>query len=140
MRREEIEKLLRRSGEFMNAAEFHYSRGCFDLAAFNLEQASQLFLKARLLEEGIDFPKIHTLRRLFLLLGEALGRSEEFRLFAAENSLEFASLEDAYITARYFPREFEREEVDRLKKFVKEMMELAGGASAHGGQEKEGNF
>ncbi|MGC8961611.1 MAG: HEPN domain-containing protein [Candidatus Bathyarchaeia archaeon] len=52
MRKEEIEKLLRRSREFMSAAQFHYSRGFFDLAAFNLEQASQLFLKAKLLEAG----------------------------------------------------------------------------------------
>ncbi|MEM2896983.1 MAG: HEPN domain-containing protein [Candidatus Bathyarchaeia archaeon] len=33
-------------------------------------------------------------------------------------------MEDAYVTARYFPREFEREEVERLKKFVEEIMEL----------------
>ncbi|MGC8961612.1 MAG: HEPN domain-containing protein [Candidatus Bathyarchaeia archaeon] len=63
------------------------------------------------------------------MLGEISGRLEEFKSFAAENSLEFASLEDAYVTARYFPREFEREEVDRLKKFVEKVMELAGKAS-----------
>ena len=37
MRKEEIEKLLERSKKFKDAAKFHFSRGDFDLAAFNLE-------------------------------------------------------------------------------------------------------
>ncbi|MEM2896982.1 MAG: HEPN domain-containing protein [Candidatus Bathyarchaeia archaeon] len=69
MRGEEIERLLKRSGEFNDAAEFHYSRKSFDLAAFNLEQALQLFLKAKLLEKGIEFPKTHTLRKLRKIRG-----------------------------------------------------------------------
>lgn len=124
MRKDEIERLLKRSKEFKDAAEFHYSRKSFDLAAFNLEQALQLFLKANLLKKGIEFPKTRTLRKLFLLLGESLERLEEFKAFVVENSLEFASLEDAYITARYFPREFEKEEVERLKKFVEKVIEI----------------
>ncbi|MEM2843474.1 MAG: HEPN domain-containing protein [Candidatus Bathyarchaeia archaeon] len=124
MRKNEIEKLLKRSKEFKEAAEFHYSRESFDLAVFNLEQCLQLFLKAKLLKKGVGFPKTHTLRKLFLLLGESLEKLEEFKLFAAENSLEFASLEDAYVTARYFSRDFEKDEVDRLKKFIEEVMDF----------------
>lgn len=128
MRREEIEKFLERSRKFRDAAEFHFSREDYDLSAFNLEQSLQLFLKAKLLERGLEFPKTHTLRKLFLLLGEMLGKLEDFKRFVAEKSLEFASLEDAYITARYFPRDFEREEVERLRKFVKEVEEFVGKA------------
>lgn len=39
MRRDEVEKLLDRSRKFKNAAEFHFSRGDYDLAAFNIEQS-----------------------------------------------------------------------------------------------------
>ena len=124
MKRKEIEKLLERSRKFKDAADFHFSRGDFDLAAFNLEQSLQLFLKAKLLEEGLEFPKINTVRRLFLLLGESLGKLDLFKKFEDERSLEFASLEDACITARYFPRDFERGEVERLKKFVEEVEEF----------------
>lgn len=88
----------------------------------------QLFLKAKLLEKGLEFPKTHTLRKLFLILGEALGKSRAFKRFEGKRSLEFASLEDAYITARYFFREFEREEVERLRSFVKEVEEFVGKA------------
>jgi len=58
MRREEIEKLLERSKKFKDAAEFHFSRGDFDLTVFNIEQSLQLFLKAKLLENGVEFPKV----------------------------------------------------------------------------------
>ncbi|MBO3842337.1 MAG: HEPN domain-containing protein [Candidatus Brockarchaeota archaeon] len=128
MRKEEIGKLLDRSKKFKDAAEFHFSRGDYDLAAFNIEQSLQLFLKARLLEKGAEFPKTHTLRRFFLLLGEILRKPDEFKKFTDENALEFASLEDAYITARYFPRDFEKEEAKRLLDFAKEVEELVGRA------------
>lgn len=128
MRREEIGKFLERSRKFKDAAEFHFSRGDYDLSAFNLGQSLQLFLKAKLLERGLEFPKMRTLRKLFLMLGEASGKSEAFKKFESERSLEFASLEDAYITARYFPREFEREEVERLRKFVEEVEGFVGEA------------
>lgn len=121
MKIDEIRKLKERSRKFKDAAEFHFSRGDYDLAAFNLEQSLQLLLKAKLLEGGVEFPKIHGLRRLFLMLGESIDKLEKFKKFEARYSLEFASLEDAYITARYFPREFKKEELERLKKFVEEV-------------------
>ena len=126
MRKEEIKKLLERSKKFRDAAEFHFSRGDYDLAAFNLEQALQLYLKAKLLENGVEFPKTHNLSKLFLFFGERVSKKEEFEKFVRDKSLEFASMEDAYITARYFPREFRKEEVERLKKFLEEVEEVVG--------------
>ena len=126
VRREEVDRLFLRSRKFRDASEFHASRGDFDLAVFNLEQSLQLFMKAKLLELGVDFPKIHSLRRLFRLIGEVLGRGGDFLRFEAEHALEFASLEDAYVTARYFPREFSREEAERLRRFVEEVERFVG--------------
>lgn len=124
MRIKEISILLERSRKFMDAAEYHYSKGDYDLAIFNMEQSLQLFLKAKLLECGLEFPKTHTLRKLFLLLGEYLELKDEFEQFVRKRSIEFSSLEDAYITARYFPREFERDEAERLKDFAVEVEEF----------------
>ncbi|MEM3122518.1 MAG: HEPN domain-containing protein [Nitrososphaerota archaeon] len=124
MHRAEVEKLLARSGKFSDAADFHFSRGDYDLAVFNIEQALQLFLKAVLLKNGVDFPKTHTLRRLFILLGEFLAKQEIFREFMSRNVLEFSNLEDAYVSSRYFPREFSREEASKLRSFLEEVKEF----------------
>lgn len=124
MKKEEMEKLFERSKKFKDAADFHFSRGDFDLAVFNMEQSLQLFLKAKLMESGIDFPKIHTLRKLFLLLGKVLEKEDDFKKFESERALEFASLEDAYVTSRYFARDFTKEEADKLRKFLEEVEEF----------------
>jgi HEPN domain-containing protein len=55
-----------------------------------------------------------------------LGRGGDFLRFEAERALEFASLEDAYVTSRYFPREFSREEAERLRGFVEEVERFVG--------------
>ena len=52
-RREEEKRLLKRSGDFLETAEYQINRGFYDLAAFSLEQALQLFLKAKVLAEGL---------------------------------------------------------------------------------------
>lgn len=126
MKREEVDRLLERSRKFRAASEFHFSRGDYDLAVFNIEQSLQLFLKAKLLELGLDFPKVHGLRKLFLLIGEVLGQLNVFKGFENERSLEFAGLEDAYITSRYFPRDFSRSEAEKLMKFLDEVIEFVG--------------
>lgn len=53
---EEAEALRRRSSDYMQTYEFHMSRSMYALAMFNLEQAAQLRVKARLLEEGVAIP------------------------------------------------------------------------------------
>jgi HEPN domain-containing protein len=124
MKREEVNRLLDRSRKFKDASEFHLSRGDYDLAVFNVEQSLQLFLKAKLLEFGVDFPRVHSLRKLFLLLGQVLDKVDVFKVFENDRSIEFASLEDAYITSGYFPRDFSKGEAERLLKFLEEVTEF----------------
>lgn len=45
---------------------------------------------------------------LFLLLVEMVSKTEGFKNLKSGNALELASLEDAYTTARYFSRDFEK--------------------------------
>jgi len=64
-KREEYEHLLRRSREFYETAILQLEKGFYGLAAFSLEQSLRLFLKAKMLERGVDYPRTHSVRRLF---------------------------------------------------------------------------
>ncbi|MEM2238447.1 MAG: HEPN domain-containing protein [Candidatus Caldarchaeum sp.] len=122
LRKDEILTLLRRSEKFRAAADFHMSRADYDMVVFSSEQSLKLFLKAKLLENGVEFPKTHTLRGLFILLGECLDKRGVFEKFAEERVVEFSSLEDAYITSRCFPREFTKEEANSHIRFYEEVV------------------
>ncbi|MEM1507962.1 MAG: HEPN domain-containing protein [Candidatus Bathyarchaeia archaeon] len=123
-RREEAERLLERSKKFLETADYQIERGFYDLAAFSLEQSLQLFLKARLLEYGADYPRTHSVRVLLEVLASIAPENKRgaIRALLNKNILELGILEDAYITSRYVMRDFGREEVERLKKAVVELM------------------
>lgn len=59
-RKEEEESLLRRSKEFLDTAEYQKSRGFYDLAPLSLEQALQLFIKSKILAQGMNYPRTHS--------------------------------------------------------------------------------
>jgi len=69
-RKDEERNLLRRTERFIETAEYQLSRGFYDLAVFSLEQALQLFLKAKLLANGVDYPRTHSVRALLEALME----------------------------------------------------------------------
>jgi Uncharacterized conserved protein related to C-terminal domain of eukaryotic chaperone, SACSIN len=69
-RQEEERLLLKRSKDFLETAEYQIGRGFYDLAAFGLEQALQLFSKAKLLAEGADYPRTYSVRVLLEILSE----------------------------------------------------------------------
>ncbi len=66
--REEINTLIRRARDFLRTAGFQVENGMYDLAIFNLEQALQLFLKAKILEYGAQYPRTHSIRYLLKFL------------------------------------------------------------------------
>jgi HEPN domain-containing protein len=68
--------------------------------------------------------RVHSLRKLFLLLGQVLDKVDVFKGFENDRSIEFAGVEDAYITSRYFPRDFSKGEAERLLKFLEEVTEF----------------
>ena len=65
---EEKKHLLKRSKRFLETAEYQMDRGFHDLAAFSLEQSLQPFLKAKLLAEGVEYPRTHSIRALLEIL------------------------------------------------------------------------
>jgi HEPN domain-containing protein len=123
-REEEEKRLLKRSRDFLETAEYQTSKGFYDLATFSLEQALQLFLKAKVLAEGVDYPRTHSVRALLEILSELVPENKKATIKGIlENYLlELGMLEDAYITSRYVMREFTKQEVEKLTKAVKEMM------------------
>lgn len=123
-RKDEEKSLLKRSGNFLETAEYQISRAFYDLAAFSLEQALQLFLKAKVLAEGVDYPRTHSVRALLEILSDLAPENRKSRVegILEKYLLELGMLEDAYITSRYIMREFTKQEVERLAKAVKEIM------------------
>ncbi|MEM4749929.1 MAG: HEPN domain-containing protein [Sulfolobales archaeon] len=125
-RREEAEYLLERSRRFFETAIIQIDRGFYDLAAFSLEQSIQLYLEACLLRLGVDYQRTHSVRKLLELIGNLSGR-EEVKELLLRYAVEIGSLEDAYITSRYTGRDYSREEIERLKETVEEIMYVIRG-------------
>ena len=122
-RREEYEYLLERCRRFYETALMQIDREFYDLAAFSLEQALQLFLKASLLKLGVDYLKTHSVRKLLELIYK-ITEDKEILNILTKFSVELGSLEDAYITARYIARSYSLEEINRLKKTVEEVIKI----------------
>jgi len=81
---------------------------------FNLEQAAQLLIKAKLLDIKGYYEKTHSLRKLLLELREVWRKKEITKSkFIEENKKQLRDLERAYITSRYFFEEFFEDEVKR---------------------------
>ena len=123
-RKEEEKRLLKRSGDFLETAKYQVSEGFYDLAIFSLEQALELFLKAKVLAEGVDYPRTHSVRTLLEILSQLVSESKKSVVKGILESylLELGVLEDAYITSRYVMREFTKREAEKLTLAVKEIM------------------
>jgi len=113
-----IEKLKRRAEVFLINAVSNREMEAFDIAMFNLDQAAQLLLKARILEFGVQFPKIHDISKLIDILcelGVDIGKLKEDYRKTIEK------LNQAYISSRYLLSSFYERDVEEALKFVKEL-------------------
>lgn len=126
---EEYMALIERYRRFLITAELQIDKGFYDLAVFSLEQALQLRLKAALLALGAAYPRTHSVRRLLELVHQITGNKEVKNLLT-KYSVELGALEDAYISSRYVPRSYTKEEAERLKEVVKEVSEIVGKATS----------
>lgn len=121
-RADEIELMRRRAKVFLDTAKYLLQRGDYDVASFNAEQATQLGLKSVLLLVVGDYPRTHSaialLNELERVAGEGISR------FVEDNRLGLRSLEDAYLTSRYFYRSFEKEDAEYLISLTEKVIEL----------------
>ncbi|RLI84726.1 MAG: DNA-binding protein [Archaeoglobales archaeon] len=119
----EIEILLKRAEGFVKDALEDLKRDDYDLAMFHVEQACQLIVKAKLLDLTGYFEKTHSLRKLLGDLSSVL-KKEEIEKFVNENWNTLRNLEFAYITSRYLPEEFKRDEVEEALRVYKKLWEM----------------
>jgi HEPN domain-containing protein len=115
------ESLRKRAREYIETYEFHLSHAIYALAVFDLEQALQLSVKASLLEEGVAYPRTHSIRRLLELLAD-VRNDEKLRGKIREYAVELRLLEEAYISSRYVATEFSEDEVLMVKKAFDEVI------------------
>jgi len=114
--------LLKRAKEFLIEAQEDIKKGFFNLAAFHLEQACQLYLKYYLFLKLADFPKTHDLDELLEGIGEIYKRKKAIEKIKKENLHLIADLNQAYITSRYLPVEFNKKQVEEMRNFVKNLI------------------
>ncbi len=118
--------LMKRARDALDTAKYHIEKGIYDWAAFEAEQALQLFLKAKLIEAGVAFPSVHEIRRIMELLAK-VNDDKYLMSVLKERAIELSLLEDVYITSRYIPKEIEREEAIKLLNLVEEIISNEGG-------------
>jgi len=119
--KEFIKKLRRHADRFFTNAKSDYEAGEYDVAMFNLEQSAQLYLKAKILSYGIQFPKTHSVGELMRKLSQ-IG-IENIGDLLQNNRRIIESLEIAYISSRYLPLSFTREDAEEGIRFVEKLRE-----------------
>lgn len=115
--------LKRRSLGFLRNAKDNFERGEYDLSIFHVEQAIQLYLKFLLYKKVGVYPKTHSLTGLFKEIIKVFDR-EDIKKFFDQNFEMINLLEDAYITSRYLPREYDKELAERILRFAERAMEV----------------
>jgi len=117
-----VKKLEKRSERFLLNAERDLKDKEFDSAMFNAEQSLQLFLKAKILEKGVEFPKTHEIRKLL----DFLSKLEKALKLSKEEEKIVELLEEAYISSRYLPFSFSEEDAKKAIEFVKKVKDFYG--------------
>ncbi|MGQ9468972.1 MAG: HEPN domain-containing protein [Nitrososphaerales archaeon] len=120
----EVGLLRNRSLRMLSSAKRSLLDRDYDIAAFMADQAVQLYLKSVILELTGEVPRVHAVRQLMYALKELLGKSNLFDAFVRENRSLLIRLEEAYISSRYLPREYEREEAEELINFSDRVIEF----------------
>ncbi len=111
---------------FLDSVQYQLDKGYFTVASSSFHRSSELFLKSRLLIHGEEYPRTHSLESLIEIIANATEKKCPAREFLNTYIMELALLEDAYITSRYFSREYSREEIIRLQRVAKEVVNAIG--------------
>lgn len=122
--KDEYEKMMGRSQRFLLTAERSLKDGFYDISSFNANQSLERFLKALLLKLAGDFPHTHDIKELMRTLAQVSSPeySKMIRKYLKEKSLELPSVQDSYITARYFFVSISENEVGKMIQMIRELM------------------
>jgi len=111
-----------RSLRMLSSARRSLLDGDYDLSAFMADQAVQLYLKSVILELTGELPRIHAVRQLMRVLKDLSDRPKVIDDYVREKRSLLIRLEEAYISSRYMPRIYEKDEVEELVNFAEEAM------------------
>ncbi len=129
MNPKEIEFLKQRSKEFYENALSLFKEKKYNLAAFNIEQSCQLYLKYLIGKKIGEWPKTHYLDELIEELSDVYERKEILEYFK-NKELFFQNLTDAYFTSRYHPKNFTlnltQQLITNYQNFIKFLEESLG--------------
>ncbi|HHT9121008.1 MAG TPA: HEPN domain-containing protein [Candidatus Hypogeohydataceae bacterium YC41] len=118
-----VDYLKKRAEEFLKGAKFYLEEGNYNLAAFNLEQVAQLYLKYYLFLKLRDYPKTHSLEELLGGLAKVYSDKRlEIEKILRKDASVIGDLEQAYLTSRYLPVEFSKNRVEKMQDFVKKLI------------------
>ncbi len=95
--------------------------GVYNLTAFNIEQAVQLYLKYLLAMKIGEFPKTHSVKRSIFECSEFCP---ELRTVLEEHVNVVGEIETAYISSRSYPIEFPEAEVRNMLEVAKMIREI----------------
>jgi len=117
MEKKLYEKLIERAKYFLEVAKEDLKNKKYDVGMFHVEQCVQLLLKAYLLKNFGDFPKTHD---LFILFEQI--REKKVKKLVEEKWYIVEILIDAYISSRYFAREYREKELTEAINFAEELI------------------
>ncbi len=118
-----VDFLKRRAKAFLESAQADFARGNYDLVLFHVEQFLQLYLKHLLYKKIGDFPKTHSVVRLIKDVIRVYS-GDRLREFYEKNLETLYLLEEAYISSRYLPREYDKDIAERVLKFAEKILEV----------------
>lgn len=114
-----IDFLKQRAKAFLEDARYDISKQKWFLAAFHLEQACQLYLKHCLFKKLGDYPKTHSLDELLEELKKIYPqKKKEIEKIQKNEASVIGDLNQAYITSRYLPVEFNEFQIRKMLKFT----------------------
>lgn len=117
--------LKERAEEFLETVDYHLKKSQNNLAALDLEQAAQLYLKYYLFLKIRDYPATHSLEKLLKELKKVYPHKKlEIDQILKEEASTIGDLEQAYITSRYLPAEFSENRIEKMQKFVEKMLKF----------------
>jgi len=125
MHKDQIELFRKRSKNFLDIAKDRYEKKDWDLTCFMAEQATQLLLKAKILEKKDEFPRIHSIRQLISILNELI----EEKITYDRKLLSF--LEDAYYNSQYIDYNYNEEDAKDALKIAQDVIKFVENISLH---------
>lgn len=117
-----FEFLKKRGLRFFEEAAGDFEKEYYDFCLFHTEQMLQLLIKYLIAIKTDDFPRTHSISRLFKTVADLYG--ENAMDFYKDNVSIITALEEAYIGARYLDIEFDKEIAEEALRFAEKFMKF----------------